>query len=117
MKVLVDAHLPRRLCAMFVRQGHDALHTLDLPTGNTTTDPLINQLSVREHRIVVTKDSDFFYSHVLHGHPWKLLLIKTGNISAQDHCAVLERNLPTIETIFHTHTLVEIDRSSITPVM
>lgn len=102
---------------MFVQQGHHAMHTLDLPTGNTTTDSLINQISVQEHRVVVTKDSDFFYSHVLHGHPWKLLLIKTGNISAQDLCVLLERNLPTLETVFQAHTLVEIDRSSITPVM
>jgi predicted nuclease of predicted toxin-antitoxin system len=117
VNVLIDAHLPRRLCALFAQQGHHAMHTLDLPTGNTTPDSLINQISVREHRIVVTKDSDFFYSHVLHGHPWKLLLIKTGNISAQDLCALLERNLPTLETVFQTYTLVEIDRSSITPVM
>jgi predicted nuclease of predicted toxin-antitoxin system len=117
VKFLVDAHLPRRLCAIFVQHGHDATHTLDLPTGNKTKDPVINQLSVLEQRVVVSKDSDFFYSHVLQGRPWKLLLIKTGNISSQDVCALLERHLPTIETVLHTHTLVEIDRSSITPVM
>lgn len=102
---------------MFVQHGHDATHTLDLPTGNTTKDPIINELSVREQRIVVSKDSDFFYSHVLQGRPWKLLLIKTGNISAQDLCGLLERHLPTIETLLRTHTLVELDRSSITPVL
>ena len=117
MKFLVDAHLPRRLCAMFVQHGHDATHTLDLPTGNKTKDLVINQRSVLEQRVVVSKDSDFFYSHVLQGRPWKLLLIKTGNISSQDVCALLERHLPAIETVLHTHTLVEIDRSSITPVM
>ena len=36
MKFLVDAHLPRSLCAMLARHGHDATHTLDLPTGNAT---------------------------------------------------------------------------------
>jgi predicted nuclease of predicted toxin-antitoxin system len=95
----------------------DTTRTLDLSTGNKTKDPIINQVSVREQRVVVSKDSDFFYSHVLHGRPWKLLLIKTGNISSQDVCVLLERHLPTIETVLQTHTLVEIDRASVTPVM
>lgn len=56
MKFLVDAHLPRRLCAILVQHGHDATHTLDLPTGNKTKDSIINQISVREQRIVVSKD-------------------------------------------------------------
>ena len=102
---------------MFLQHGHDATHRLDLQTGNKTKDPIINQISVLEQRVVVSKDSDFFYSHVLQGRPWKLLLIKTGNISSQDVCVLLERHLPTIETALQTHTLVEIDRSSITPVM
>lgn len=29
MKFLVDAHLPRRLCAVLARHGHDAPHTID----------------------------------------------------------------------------------------
>jgi predicted nuclease of predicted toxin-antitoxin system len=117
VKFLVDAHLPRRLCAILVQHGHDATHTLDLQTGNKTKDPIINQVSVFEQRVVVSKDSDFFYSHVLQGRPWKLLLIKTGNISSQGICVLLERHLPTIEAALQTHTLVEIDRSSVTPVM
>jgi predicted nuclease of predicted toxin-antitoxin system len=35
--------------------GHDALHTLDLPDGNRTTDAEINATSWREQRVVVTK--------------------------------------------------------------
>lgn len=117
MNFLVDAHLPRRLCAMLTQYGHDATHTLDLPTGNTTKDSIINEVSVVEQRVVVTKDSDFFYSHILQGRPWKLLLIKTGNMAAQELCALLERHLSSIERELKTHTLVEIDRSTVTPVM
>jgi predicted nuclease of predicted toxin-antitoxin system len=116
MKFLVDAHLPRRLCAMLAQQGHNATHTLDLPSGNTTKDRMINQLSFDEQRVVVSKDTDFFYSHLLHGRPWKLLLVKTGNIPTRDLRALFERNLPTIEAAFQTHTLVEIDRSAVRPV-
>jgi predicted nuclease of predicted toxin-antitoxin system len=117
VKFLVDAQLPRRLCAVLLRCGHDAAHTLDLPAGNNTTDPIINQVSLVEQRVVISKDADFFYSHVLEGSPWKLLLIKTGNISAQELCALLERNLLLIETALENHILVEIDRRAVTPRM
>ena len=75
------------------------------------------ELSFDEQRVVVSKDTDFFYSHLLQGRPWKLLLVKTGNISTRDLQALFERNLPAIETAFQTHTLVEIDRSAVTPVV
>jgi predicted nuclease of predicted toxin-antitoxin system len=80
MKFVVDAHLPRQLCGMLGSHGHDAIHTLDLPAGNTTKDRVINQLSCDEQRVVVSKDTDFFYAHLLQGRPWRLLLVKTGNI-------------------------------------
>jgi len=117
MKFLVDAHLPPRLCAMLARHGHDATHTRDLPTKNATKDRLINQISLNEQRVVISKDTDFFYSHLLQGRPWKLLLVKTGNISTRDLCALFERNLPAIEGALQSHTLVEIDRLVATPVV
>ena len=65
---------------------------------------------------MTSRDSDFFFSHTLHGRPWKLLLVKTGNISTRDLCVLLERNLPAIEAALESHTLVEVDRSAVTPV-
>jgi len=70
---LFDAQLPRRLAFCLCEQGHDAIHTLDLPRANKTPDQEINELSVRESRVVVTKDSDFVDSLILRGQPWKLL--------------------------------------------
>lgn len=80
MKVLIDAQLPQGLIATFQQAGVDAIHTLDLPDGNRTTDRTINELSNKEQYIVVTKDSDFVESFLLRREPWKLLLISTGNI-------------------------------------
>jgi len=116
MKFLVDAHLPPRLCAALAERGHDAKHTLDLPAQNQTKDRVINQLSFDEQRIVISKDTDFFYSHLLESRPWKLLLVKTGNISTRDLRILFERNLEAIEVMFQTHSLVEIDRSTVKPV-
>ena len=45
------------------------------------------------------------------------LLIKTGNISAQAVCALPERNLSAIERVLQTHTLIEIDHSTVKPVL
>ncbi len=81
MKFLVDAHLPPGLCALMQAAGHDALHTRGLPDGNQTPDETINALSLKDERVVVSKDTDFYYSHLLHGKPWKLLLVRTGNLS------------------------------------
>ncbi|MBI5091792.1 MAG: DUF5615 family PIN-like protein [Candidatus Hydrogenedentes bacterium] len=117
MRFLVDAHLPPGLCAMLARHGHDALHTRDLPAKNATRDRVINQVSLDDQRVVISKDTDFFYSHVLQGRPWKLVLVKTGNISTRDLCALFERNMPAIENALQNHTLVEIDRAAVTPVL
>ena len=80
-RFLVDAHLPLRLARLLKERGHDAVHTSELPRGNATPDEEINALSLQEDRVVVTKDADFVQSLILHGKPYKLLLISTGNIS------------------------------------
>ncbi|MSQ72486.1 MAG: hypothetical protein EXR27_14520 [Betaproteobacteria bacterium] len=104
------------MCGVLAGHGHDAIHTIDLPAGNATRDELINQLSLEEARIVISKDTDFFFSHTLYGRPWKLLLVRTGNISVNDLCAVVERNMPAIEAALESHSLVEIDRLAVKPV-
>jgi len=42
MKFLVDAQLPRRLVAQSQEAGVEAVHTLDLPDGNRTSDQEVN---------------------------------------------------------------------------
>ena len=81
MRFLIDAQLPRRMADWLKRAGHDAVHTLDLPDGNRTTDAGIAAFAEYEDRVVVTKDADFVDRHLLNGRPGKLLLVSTGNIS------------------------------------
>jgi predicted nuclease of predicted toxin-antitoxin system len=64
MKFLVDAHLPPGLCGLLRAAGHDAMHTRDLPTQNQTPDEVINNLSLKDQRVVVSKDTDFYYWYV-----------------------------------------------------
>ncbi len=113
MKFLVDAHLPQGLCAALQTAGHDAVHTWQLSAQNRTTDEVINELSLLEQRVVVTKDSDFYHSHLLHGKPWKLLLVRTGNIRTRDLKALFQSHRPDIVAALDQNSLVELDRSAV----
>lgn len=64
--------------------GYDCIHTLDLESGNDTTDSIINKISVQEKRILITKDSDFFHSFIIKKEPYKLILVKLGNASKKE---------------------------------
>jgi predicted nuclease of predicted toxin-antitoxin system len=46
MKFLVDAQLPRRMTGWLSNAGCDAVHTLDLPNGNRSTDEQIIEFAV-----------------------------------------------------------------------
>jgi len=113
MKFLVDAQLPRLLAASIKWSGHDALHTLDLPSGNRTPDWRINEISVEEQRIVVTKDADFVNSFLLSGVPYKLLLVSTGNISNRELEDIFTKNLSAIVRAMEIVEFLEITRTSL----
>lgn len=113
MKFLVDAQLPYRLVDLLRGAGLDTVHTLDLKLGNRTPDGVINELSVAEQRVVVTKDTDFVDSFVLAGVPWKLLLVATGNIPNSELEAMFQANLTTIVDGFSHVSFIEINRTSV----
>jgi predicted nuclease of predicted toxin-antitoxin system len=110
MKFLVDAQLPRRIAAWLCEHGHDALHTLDLPDANRTSDAEIIARADREGRVVVTKDSDFVDTFTLHHRPEKLLLITTGNISNRELERILLPNIDIIVRAFETADYIEVTR-------
>ena len=108
MNFLVDAPLPRRMTAWLAAAGCNAIHTLDLPDANRTTDEQINDVADREQRVVVTKDADFVDSHLLRWRPPKLLLISTGNISNRDLEALMVLFLPDLIREFQVHSFLEL---------
>ena len=113
MNFLVDAQLPRRLARHLRAAGHDALHTLDLPDGNRTKDREINALSLRDQRVVVTKDEGFVTSFFLARRPHKLLLISTGNIGNAELEALFVPSIPEIVAAFAEHDFVELTRTAL----
>lgn len=116
MKFLVDAHLPAAVCRVLREAGHDVLHTIELPDANRTKDRAINERSIRDHRVVVSKDTEFYYSHLLQRRPWKLLLVRTGNVRTRDLALLFERNLPLILEALTSNTLIELDQHGPVPV-
>ncbi len=113
MKFLVDAQLPRRLISQLRDAGHEALHTLDLPLGNRTPDSVLDELSLREGYIVITKDADFVNSFLLYHRPYKLLLVSTGNIRNPELESLFMSNLEGIADKFDTFDFIEITRKAI----
>ncbi|HEX8244099.1 MAG TPA: DUF5615 family PIN-like protein [Longimicrobium sp.] len=113
MNFIVDAQLPRRIAEWLRAHGHDAIHTLELPEANRTSDKTIIEISLREQRVVVTKDADFVHSHALQRRPEKLLLVSTGNISNRELEALLLPNASAIAAAFETADFVEMSRTGL----
>jgi predicted nuclease of predicted toxin-antitoxin system len=111
MKFLIDAQLPRRLVSRLREARHEAIHTLDLPLGNRTPDSIINELSIREQYVVITKDADFVNSFHLHRRPHKLLLISTGNIRNSELEALFMSNLESVVGNFGQFSFIELNRA------
>lgn len=109
----MDAQLPRRAAGWLTAAGCDAVHTLDLPDGNRTTDALLLDLADREDRVVVTKDADFVDAHLLRGRPTKLLLVSTGNFSNRELETLLVPLIPDILLALQTHAFLELGRAGL----
>jgi predicted nuclease of predicted toxin-antitoxin system len=67
--------------------------------------------------VVVSKDTDFYYSHLLHQRPCKLVLVRTGNIRAQELKALFQSQLPAIILALTNNSLVELDRAAVQVVL
>ncbi len=113
MKFIVDAQLPRSLRNLLVEKGHDTVHTIDLPLKNITPDDTIVQISMAENRVVISKDTDFLQSYMVHGVPQKLILVKTGNIRNAELLKLFSTYIDQIVEILTTQSLVEISEEEI----
>ncbi|MBI3418179.1 MAG: DUF5615 family PIN-like protein [Verrucomicrobia bacterium] len=113
MKFILDAHLPPSLCAILQAAGHDALHTSELPGGNQTPDFELNNLALAQNRVLISKDTDFYYSHLLQARPAKLVLVRTGNLRLRDLKRLFAARLPDIVQALATHSLVELGRQDV----
>jgi predicted nuclease of predicted toxin-antitoxin system len=114
VKFLLDAQLPPRLAQELHVRGHHTLHTIHLPLRNRTPDGDIAALATREGRVLVTKDSDFVTSFLLHRRPHKLLLISTGNVSNDILLRLILENLSMLDSTLSQYDFVELNRFTLT---
>ncbi len=113
MKFIIDAQLPRKIAVWLRSKGFDAIHTLELPNRNLTSDNEINRLSISQQRIVISKDSDFYDSYFNKFEPHKLIFLTTGNIRTNDLLEIFEKNLDDILLAIQDNSVVEITKTNL----
>ena len=111
MKFIIDAHLPSSLAKYF--PDHDVIHTSVLTEGNLTSDSSINTLSILQERILITKDTDFYYSYIASRKPHKLVLVKLGNMRLKGLKTYFKENAGTIINLLHQHSFLMLEPARI----
>ena len=95
LQFLVDTQLPPRL-SVFLKSKH----TTDYPKGHLFTDRMIKEIALKEERIIVTKDKDFFDLFMTHQSLPRVLLVELGNINNNDLLKIFEKNIEHIIKLF-----------------
>lgn len=113
MKFLIDAQLPKSLSDLLKLEGHDSIHTIELPKANDTQDNEILKICLEENRIVISKDADFLESFLINKSPEKLILVKTGNIRNEELLTLFKHNLKYLCTSIEKNDLIEINKTDI----
>ena len=113
MKFLLDAHLPSSLKNVFIDNGFVVIHTTDLPLKNETSDSDIIEYAQLNNYIVVTKDSDFYFSHIVNNKPEKMILVKTGNMGKEQLKLIFAHFLKDMIEALNNHNLIELHRDSL----
>lgn len=111
MNLIVDAQLPESICEFFT--DCNCLHTKQLKKGNLTKDSFINELSVKEKCAVITKDSDFYYSYITSKKPYKLVLVKLGNLRLSELKDYFKSNAGKIMALLRNHSFIILEKSRI----
>ena len=113
MKFILDAQLPKKLSIFLQYRGYDSIHTLDLPNQNRSKDSELNNLSIEEKRVVISKDMDFVESLLISNKPYKLLYINTGNISNKQLQEIFSKNLEDIVVYLNENRFIELTYENI----
>ena len=114
MKLIVDAQLPAKLCEILNQLGLESMHVDELPKGDETADTEITNFANRESPIVMTKDFDFYHSHMTVGKPKKLFLITTGNLKNKQLFNLFRNNALIVRNALDRSSFIELSNEGIT---
>lgn len=113
MNFLVDAQLPTKLCEILSAKGFHAEHVISLPDSDESSDNDISIYADNNGFIIITKDSDFYHSHMIFEKPKQLLLITIGNIKNRQLFDIFRSNIVEIERLFETCDFVELSNDNL----
>jgi len=111
MKLLLDSQLPQSITSCF--KGYYVIHTYSLMDQHLTKDADIGQLSSLKKRAVITKDTDFFHSYMTVNEPYKLVLVKLGNMRIKDLKAYFKKNAGKIVELLEKNSLLILEKHRI----
>lgn len=114
MKLIVDAQLPKKLCEILDHLGLKSMHVDELPHGDETTDKEITSFADKESLIVLTKDFDFYHSHMKLRKPKKLFLITTGNLKNNQLFNLFRSNALIIRNALERSSFIELSNEGLT---
>jgi len=104
LRFIVDTQLPPALSDFLKKRNYDATHVIEYPLREFTTDDEIISIAIRENRIIVSKDFDFFDHFLLKNYPPAILLLQVGNIKNRDLFVFMDNHLEVICNIFLENT-------------
>lgn len=113
MKFLVDAQLPYLLAEVLCKLGYDAIHTLDLPQQNASSDTEIIEFALVNKRVVISKDADFLQRYLVKKQPEKLLLVTTGNIKNKELLSLFRQNIDALVPLLEKYAVVELTKEAV----
>ncbi|MFC2186575.1 DUF5615 family PIN-like protein [Fulvivirgaceae bacterium LMO-SS25] len=113
MKLIVDAQLPIKLCEILQQIGIESIHVEQLPKGDETSDNEITKFADLENLTVLTKDFDFYHSHMALGKPKNLFLITTGNLKNKQLFDLFRSNSLIIKNALSNSSFVELSNDGI----
>ena len=113
MKFIIDAHLPYQLKNWLMNNGEDVIHTRDLPKEDLTDDFEIISFSMKEKRVVISKDRDFYEYFIVNEKPDKLLWLTIENIKNKDLINLFQKNYFLLKNLLEEKTIVELSQTDI----
>ena len=91
MKLLFDQNISFRITDKLIDFFPDCKHVSDCGLMDCD-DPVIWEYARKNDYAIVTFDADFYDISVIHGHPPKIIWIRTGNLTTKEIVKLLVHN-------------------------
>lgn len=101
------------MCEVLNQLALKSIHVNELPEADETPDLEIIKFADRENLAGVTKDSDFYHSHMTLGKPKKLFLITTGNLKNSQLFALFRSNGLIVMNALNRSSFVELSNEGL----